>query len=388
MSSKRGQVAYEASILIVIIALLLLGYIILLPPAEREALLEEGAPSVGEDIPAAKVLLSESPGKVYSYTTNKQVLNLEPVRVFSKTEPESSVLVKSLTVSRNLLKNNFKEVLFDVQEFKDLDSARLLFLIRESKGPLTIYLNENVVYDGELDSSQLPIELPKSYLKTKGNVLRLESASTGWRIFSSNFYLLQDLTLVKVLNIKNDVVVRDFLMDTEEQKLRSAKLLYFISCNDNKNGRLTLSLNNRQVFSDLVFCEYLDEREVPLSKDFFSLSGSNTLKFEVDTGDYSIDQIRVSAELSRSSYPTYRFEVDSRLWQRIQAGSAEVSMRAVLGEGRKKSTFIINGESVFMDTSAPSYEREITDLLVNGANSLKIVPDNTFDLSSLKVYEQ
>ena len=391
MMRKRGQAAYEVSILIVIIALLLLVYIILLPPAEREALLQEGdgtPVTTGAEPSAAKVLLSESPGKVYSYTTNKQTINIEPVRVFSRTEAESSSLVKSLTVSRNLLKNNFKEVLFDIRDLDKLDSAKLLLLIRESNGPLSITLNDNLVYDGELDSSQLPIELPKGYLKQSGNVLRLETASTGWRIFSSNYYLLQDLTFVKSLNVQNSRAARSFLLDTEEQKMRSARLLYFLNCNDNKNGQLTISLNNRQVFRDLVFCQYQDEREVPLSKDLFSLSGSNTLTFEIDSGDFSIDQIKLSAELARSTYPTYNFEVDSGLWDRINDGDSKITLKLGLGEGRKKAKFLVQGESFSIDTSGSAYEKDITSLVENGANSIKIVPENNFEITSLKVYGQ
>lgn len=390
MVHKRGQAAYEVSIFIVIITLLLLIYIILLPPSEREALLHEEGASVPQQPgqPAGKVLLSESPGKVYSYTSNKHNINLEPVRIFSKTESESSQLVKSLTVSRNLLKNNFKEVLFDSKDLSKLDSAKLLFLIRESKGAVTITLNDALVYDGELDSSQLPIELPSSYLKEKDNVLRLESASPGWRLFSSNYYLLQDLTLVKGVNIKNNRVVRSFLIDAEEQKIRNAKLLYFISCNSNDNSQLTISLNNRQVFRDLVFCQYQDEREVPLSKDLFSLSGSNTLMFEVDSGDYSIDPVKLSIELARSSYPTYNFEVDSSLWKKINDGKAKVMLKLNLGEGRKKAAFLVQGERISMDTSSASYERDITEFVENGANSIKIIPETNFEISSLKVYGQ
>lgn len=391
MKAKRGQAAYETSIFIVIIALLLLVYIILLPPAEREKLLtDDGTSPLNSNVETsnAKVLLSESPGKVYSYTTNKQNINVEPVHVFSKTEANNIQLVKSLTISRNLLKNNFKEVLFDMKDLNKLDSAKLLFLIRESKGSITITLNDALVYEGELDSSQLPIELPLSYLKETGNVLRLESASPSWRVFSSNYYLLQDLTLAKNVNIKNNRALRSFMMNAEEQKIKSAKLLYFISCNSNENGQLTISLNNRQVYKDLVFCQYQDEREIPLSKDLFSLTGSNTLMFEIDSGDYSIDPLKLSVELARSSYPTYSFEVDSDLWKRINDKDAKVMLKLNLGEGRKKAVFLIQGETVSMDTSAATYERDITSLVENGANSIKVMPDTNFDITSLKVYEK
>lgn len=390
MLNKRGQAAYEVSILIVIIALLLLIYIILLPPGQRQALLEdtEFNATSGAEPAASTVLLSESPGRVFSYTTNKQQLNIEPVHIFSKIDSDSQQLVKSLTVSRNILKDNFKEILFDVKDLNKLDSAKLLFLIKESKGPITITLNNNLIYEGELDSSQMPIELPKSYLQNTGNVLRMETASTGWRLFSSNYYLLQDVVLVKSLNIKNNRVARGFLINTESQKIRTAKLSYFISCNDNQNGQLAISLNNRQVYRDLVFCQYQDEREVPLSKDLFSLSGSNTLMFEVDNGDYNLDQIKVNVELARSSYPTYNFEADSDLWKKIRDGKSKVMLKLNMGEGRKKATFLIQGETVSMDTSAATYERDITSLVENGANSIKLVPDTNFEISSLKVYRK
>ena len=186
MKNKRGQSTTQGvSILVLLLSFFILLYVILLPPADRAELLNE-TPIYGEDSAeySSKVILSESPGNVYSYSTNIHKVSIEPIHIYSKEESDSISLVKSMTVSRNLLKDNFKVINFNLKDLSELKGAKLFFLISESKGPISIYLNNKLVFDGVLTSSQLPLDLPIINLQ-ENNKLEFYSASPGFKIFSS-----------------------------------------------------------------------------------------------------------------------------------------------------------------------------------------------------------
>jgi len=204
MNNKKGQADGGAVyILILLMAFFILIYVILLPRGEREELLNitSSTDAATGEAPAKTVVLSESPGKVYSFTSNLQTINIEPIHVYSRDESTSFTLIKSMTVSRNLLKDNFKTVLFDLTDLSELKEVKLFFLITESKGPMTIYLNGKLLYEGLLTSSQMPLELPLANLQEK-NRLEFYSASPGIRVFSSNYYIMQDVQLIKTLKVE------------------------------------------------------------------------------------------------------------------------------------------------------------------------------------------
>ncbi|MEK6816501.1 MAG: hypothetical protein AABY09_02730, partial [Nanoarchaeota archaeon] len=234
IANKRGQAdGGSVYILILLMAFFIVIYVILLPPTERGELLNitSAETSATGEAPAKTVVLSESPGKVYSFSSNLQTINIEPIHVYSRDESKSFTLIKSMTVSRNLLKDNFKTVYFDLADLAELKEVKLFFLITESKGPITVYLNGKLLYEGLLTSSQMPLDLPLINLQDM-NKLEFYSASPGARIFSSNYYILQDVQLIKTLKVEKTSASRTFYVSEDiGDKLSRATLTYFVTCN-------------------------------------------------------------------------------------------------------------------------------------------------------------
>lgn len=387
MGKRRGEViaAVEVTILIFLITLGMIGYILLLPEEERAALLGQEATNGEEQQTATEVLLSEVPGEVTSTKSSTQTRSLEPMRLYSTTESTTETLVSSLTVSRNIIQNNYKAITFDVENLNDLESLGLLFLITESKGEMTVELNGHMIFEGELTSNDLPLDLPVSYLQEKDNVMKISANFPGWQIFSANYYLLQDVQLLEGYTVADTTSTRTFSIDNSED-VTSATLSYFLTCNNDLDGILTISLNNREVFSDQIFCEYLDERKLELREDY--LGSLNTLKFEVTEGDYNIEEATVALKTKNRDFPKFSFDIDPDLYEEILSGEKEVYLKLSFGDEtlEKKSTVTVQEFSFGFDTESGSYEKKITAYLDEGVNTISVQPENNFEIDNLKVY--
>ena len=384
---KRGQSAIEITVLILLILCLVIGYIILVPEEVWQDLLGDLDDDNGDgESTTGETLLSTTPGELSSATSSTQIDSLEPIRIYSTIETESETLANSLKVSRNLLQNNYKTFTFSIDDYEDLDTLSLLFMITESKGELLVKLNDNLVYEGELTSNNLPLDLPVTYLQDT-NVLELSTSFPGWNIFSADYYLLQDVSLIEDYLVEDTVKERTFHVD-DPGDVNKAILSYFISCNSDEEGRMTIYLNNRQVFSDLIFCEYLEERELVLDADY--LSNYNSLKFEIDEGDYSLDEIELEISTKGLNYPSYSFDIDSDLYDDIEAGEKEVYLELSFGDDTsdKTATVYVQDYSFTFDTDDDEYQKKITSYIDNGVNVINIVPSRSFEVDNLKVYSE
>ncbi len=389
MNKKKGQApvaAVEVTVLIFLITLVLIAYIILLPEADRNELLGEDGDLTDGDagISGTEVLLSEAPGQVSSSETNTQTRSLEPMRLYSITESTTEDLASSLTVSRNILQNNYKTMTFDIDNIDELEELGLLFLITESKGDLIVELNDNLIFEGELTANNLPLNLPLTYIKEEGNLLKLSSDLT-LNPFSAHYYLLQDLELVEDYNVANTVSTRTFSVE-DPGEVTMATLTYFITCNSDEDGILTISLNSREVFSDKIFCEYLNERELSLNEDY--LSSTNTLKFEITEGDYNVEEADIEITSSGKDYPSFSFDIDSDLYEEISTGEKEVYLKLSFSDdtSEKISKVRVQEFSFNFDTESDEYEKKITSYVENGANSITLEPETSFEIDNLKVY--
>ncbi len=388
---KKGSTAVDISTFVILLALFIVLYVILLPPGDREALLETGESSSsaagGVDVEeGAKVLLSESPGPVFAYSKNVQNLKLEPVHLYVKDDTVQQNLVKSLAVSRNLLKDSYKNIMFSIDDAGKLKQAKLFLAVSESRGQLTIKLNGNIVFQGVLTSDMLPIELPKEYLKASNTLAFSVNLPAAAEFYKSNYYLLQDIKLVRVESVKNTEASRVFFVDTEAGAVKKAELGYSINCNAlEPRGSLSIKLNSRLVSRDVVFCDFHDEIKLPLDKSSLSADGRNLLLFSIDKGDYNLDMVSARVETGKATYPSYTFDVDTESYNAIKKGEKKLYLKFKLRDtGRKKAALSVQDSEFSFDTSASEYSKDISGMVDDGANYVKIVPKEDFEIVNMK----
>ena len=189
--NKRGVLESETvhvTGLVILIAILIILYMLLIPPEAQRDILEKGGLEDKAYIEPAqnsnsltqtkgtKNILLESPGLVFPDSSKKETIKIPSVNLFSVTSQKIINLVNSLSVSRSLFSNNFQDISFKLDDLENLKGIKLFFNTLNSKGNLIIYLNNNIIFKGLASNEVLPLEIPVSNLNNQ-NILRFEVSS-------------------------------------------------------------------------------------------------------------------------------------------------------------------------------------------------------------------
>src|SRR3989344_1770293 len=306
MFNKRGLVPESETVhvtgLIILIAILIVIYMILIPPQAQKEILEKGQLSDSLDISNSgeskiKSLLFESPGFVFPQS--KEKISLPPINLFSKTRQEITTLAKSVTVTRSIFSDNFYDMKFKIKPEEEIKSLKLFFNSISSKGPLVIYLNEQIVFKGKVSKEDIPLEIPVS------------------------------------------------------------------------------DLNNENIICDA------SQQNIHVQKDYFK-NTENTLTFEIDRSNYVIEQIEISVDSDKEKSPTYFFDIDK------EDLDNQIMLRLNLipneEDERSTSTLLINSNIVTLDTNKKEFTKDISSLLKEDENFIKIIPKNEFEIISLEIF--
>lgn len=375
---KRGQDAGGVAIFVILLAIFIIIYVLLAPVEERERLLgiEEGV-TEEKEIGNEQVILSVEPGKVTALEKSEYSININPISLYSRIEEESIKLADSLKIAKGLFKEEFKSLSFTLD--KDVEELKLFFFIKSGKGDLIIELNGNIVYEGKITSTDVPIDLPKTYLR-KNNILKFK---TGF----FDKYELINLNLKQWYKTQKTKSVRTFeLTSSEKTNLRKIKLNYLITCISVKEqGRLKIYLNRRLISDDYVRCD-VGVLTQDLSPDYF-VAGTNTLDFEIDKGDYELMDMELKIESVEKFFPKYYFELESDVYEDIEKDKSDIFLELFLEEtGQKKATIALNKEFLDLNTKGDYYTSDISDYIRRGSNTIKIVPAVDFEIEEMTIF--
>ncbi|MFA5176149.1 MAG: hypothetical protein WC413_02730 [Candidatus Nanoarchaeia archaeon] len=382
---KRAQSDGKGiAVLLLLLALFIVLYLLLLPPEEREGILNQTYGETGDDF-SPKLLLSETPGEVYSTKAGNTIHEFSPISLFIKTEPKSDRLANSLDVSRSLFSSKPQTLTFDLEDLTNIKDAFLFFNVIKGKGNLELWLNGNIILDREISGVQ-SIELPINYLKKNKNILEIKASSPGILFLFRNFYSLSDLiikTEYKRLNPQEDRIFS--IPSPEKEGLQEAKLSFSIYCNDlNKDtAELNVYINDKSILSKQTFCSGGSEL-VEVANEYIN-EGKNILTFSISDGDFQFSQIKLETKSKESSYPQYHFDVKTEDHDYIVDGTAKAILNLKLSSGNKKSDFMVNGNTFTMDTSLITYSKDVSDIIESGDNYIKIVPKSTFTIENLEI---
>ncbi|MBU0929939.1 MAG: hypothetical protein KJ623_02610 [Nanoarchaeota archaeon] len=385
MKNKRAQESGSAiAVLVLLIALFMLLYVLLLPPEQREDILNQTISKNGDSNQINPVvLLSESPGELFPNKEGNIKHDISSLNIFVKDEPQTNRLANALEISRSLFSSKPQTVTFQIDDLTNIKSVILFFSVAKASGNLQIWLNDNIVLDKKVEGVQT-IELPTNYLK-RNNILELKVSGPGLLFFTKNSYELEDIGIKETFEVINPKEERIFtISETEKAGLQKAILKYQIYCNglDNGNTDFKILLNDKQVISKIISCIGGSE-EVELPNENIK-EGTNKLTFIIGEGDFLLSQINVETELKEKSNPTYHFDINNDDYDNIINGGADVTLR-ITGAKTKKANLIINDKKILMDTSDDTFSKDIRDYVNEGDNFIKIIPINTFTMDLLEV---
>ena len=382
---KKGQVTSGGSVavLIFLIALFMVFYILLLPPADREALLnqtdiDEDKNTVNE---ITNVLLEQQPGILKPQSSGTVKHKIDSVNLYIKEEPLTSDLAASLSLSKGLFSENKRQLLFNIEDLNDLDKVNLYLLVLDGKGSLIINLNGITIYESKANGL-VNVILPTDLL-SESNVLQFMVSSPGWNIFSTNYYDLKDIKIRESYEMTNTKETRRFVLADNEKG--DAKLEYYIFCNTLETGaRLRIFLNNEEISSEVLNCvgaqKFIDIDEAELE------TGENILMFEIDKGDFLLNNIELEIDSENEGYLNYKFSITKNQYDDILSEDLDVVLFMEFNDDDEKiATINVNGNEFSLDTEEIDYERIITNFVDEGNNFIKITPDNEFNIDEIVI---
>ena len=387
---KKGQeTGGHAATLVAIIALLILLYILFVPPETRNELLgieNETSSGVGnsEENGVNITLVEEWPGRI-DYTDLSEVdHDLPTVTLFSRKEGTLIKEKDSVYVSKALFGESFYELQFDIEDLEDVDNVLLSFVANKRDGRLKINLNGNEIFNREIETLNInPIRLKNDLLK-ESNILKFEASSPGVAFWSRNEYELSNVKLTADITdtTKLDAKLK-FIVDEEEKAhIKKGSIRFFVDC-DRKQGKLFVNLNDNNLYSAVPDCQdYVKVEYLPYALK----EGENELEFSVTEGAYLIDRIITTSSLKKPREFIYDFKLNESFYRDIRRGDHNIYLRMnFIDKEYKEADLMINGQLTHMSTEELEYERDLRSFIREGMNAIKITPKASMYVQDLKV---
>ncbi|HLD33212.1 MAG TPA: hypothetical protein VJB66_00700 [Candidatus Nanoarchaeia archaeon] len=391
MVNNKGQAAAAAALIAVIAAMIVL-YIIFLQPEDRAELLGEDtfSSSSGRTSSLSSknvTLLNESPGRIDFLSQKKIEHSIPTAHVFTQTEGAVLEQKDSMTVERSLFSSKDGMFEFSLADLSNTENVLLSFGVQEPRGQLIITLNDETIVDKEIITANIdPIALPSRALR-ESNTLTFQVSSPGIAFWRTNRYALVD---VQVTGDVTEITARrsrsTFLVSSVEYgNLERIFLKFQPNCNSRTAGPITVYVNEFNIYSGVPDCGVQRLRlEIPITH---IQQGENEVTFEIESGDYILSQIAIESELEQVDFPVYYFDLSEDQFRSVQNRTKDVKVRLDFVDtvDRKQGQFIVNGYVTGFDTKELSVEKDISEDLERGSNSVKIRPEKSLDVRKISV---
>jgi hypothetical protein len=377
---KRGQKAVPGSAagaLIGLITLLIIFYIILIPPAERERLLGDETTAVET---TGNILLQDYVGRLSEVDKDSQK-HLVP-NVYLKETTESTVLAQenSFMIKKGL-STQYKTLSFVLEDPEHVDNVLISFNTPQHTGKLKVIFNDYTVFEGEINvESPAPIRVSKNYLEANNKVeLQVHGFGVPAKIYSfENFRIIGDLTNIKKQESSHLISITP----EEYDNLESSYLDYMPICNQRDVGVLEVELNNRELISGVPNCNSLARIDL-YTADLNS--GRNEISFRLLKGAINLEQIRLKTFLKTEQGWSRYFYVSEDQYDDIRRGSAMLEIEFADDGYVKEAQLSLNGELQNIDQREPYFVRDISSVIKQGNNYISIKPETNLNILELEV---
>ena len=394
---RKAQAGINAAVLVAVIAGLIILYIIFLPEAEREALLENKSVekvSGGIDEDEGGILLREFPGRldIVEGIVDKQIPD---IFLFERTDAEELERINPIIVRNGWFDEKSRTVRFSIDDLENTDNVILSFKAKKHEGILTIKLNNEIVYESDIETETVaPIMLNRNLL-FNDNTFQFSVSSVGPRFWKTNEYSLEDIKVVGDITDKSKQESRNVFTLTSRElfNIERADLRFIPYCRSQTDvGILDIELNSRNIFSAVPVCEDAYRQPIPLG---ILDEGQNKVIFRTNKGSYSVEQIKIELIEKELTTTVYFFEVNKSIIKDIEDGNVDVvlTIEFVDDKKNKRANIDINGRRIRIDQERKVFTKTLNDgddldYVEEGNDFIEIEPIRLLDIVEIKVEVQ
>ncbi|MEK6948837.1 MAG: hypothetical protein AABX34_01355, partial [Nanoarchaeota archaeon] len=283
-------------------------------------------------------------------------------------------------------------VSFSLEDLENTDNLILSFNAKKHEGILTIKLNNEIIFENDIETENAaPVKLKKSLLEDD-NSLEFSVSSVGFRFWKTNEYSLDDIRILGDITDRSKQESRNVftLTDEELSNIESAELRFVPYCKgEDKVGMLDISVNNRNVFSAVPVCRDPYRQPIPVG---VLNSGENRVIFKTNKGSYSVEQIKLEFAEKEVKPKVYFFEANESQIKMIEDGDKDAILTIEFADDErlKRADLNINDRLREIDTEDKSYTKKLNDgrdpdLLKEGNNFIEITPRTRLDIVEIRV---
>lgn len=366
--------------LIGVILLIFVFYIVFLPEAERQELLE-GTPSPGmPGVTPAEGVLFEASGLRLTVPEVDEVRRF-PNAVLEETRvPEMVLQAPPFEVWKGWFSDRVKDFTFFISAPERVEEAHVTFQSPVKRGILRVSVNGYVVYESRVTTPPL-VPIPRQLLR-KENVISFE---VDGGFFEKKEYKVSDLkVLVQKFDPKRAMTEYTFSISADEfADIETSRLEFFAQCTQAKAGVLSVVLNGVVISQAVPACDSPNRFDIDHS---VLVSGKNSLRFMLDKGRLGVEQVRLILGEAESKPLIGYFSVDERtmadLLDRVKRVLVNVEF---VGERYKQAILNVNGVKYAIDQSAADYSVDVTPDVRFGNNYVSLTPLTDLDISEFQV---
>jgi hypothetical protein len=388
MKNKAQASGAQAAVLVFIILVIIVAYIALLPPDDRQDLLDEHSSNTTHRSAVTDnfTVLEENPKRI-DYIPKDEYDHLIPsFKIYRTVNSFEIAKQKSIIAKNNWFDKKVGTMPFKIENLDLTGNILLSFVPTTHDGILVIKLNGQPIMEEALTQRVFePLELPRDYLQAE-NELEFSVSEAGWQFWKSNEYQLDNIRITgDITDISRQESMNVFtISDVEKNNMEKISLRYNPDCTSSDVGMLDIMVNGYRISSGVPDCATLNK--VEFSTDILN-EGQNRITFKTTQGSYLIDQIMIKSELKAATYPVYYFDINSTHWKDITNNKADVNLtfRFVDDLEDKTADIYVNGRKIRMDTGELTWTKLLDGYVIQGTNSMKIVPETVLDVVKLKI---
>lgn len=383
--SRKAQSG--TAILLIVLAFLILFYMLWLPPEERVRLLGEDVstgPGVGHSV-SGSVIFEEKIGRL-DYLETDEITHSVPVfTIATRTDAVALKESPSIYIYNNAFSEESKTLTFGAIP-DNTEHVLLSFVVKEGKGRLSIFFNDQLITEGMFTGSPDPIVLPSEYLEHE-NRLDFEVSGVGGEFWSTNKYLLEHvLVSADVTDRSNDFAQQNFVLsEPEYENLERIVVRFLPDCIEEEVSRIHVDINGKEIYTGLPDCGGLNTIEVDKSS---VREGDNTVGFLSEKGSYKVEQLQITSKLNEPIPPVYYFTMLPNVLEQLAFDQRDLFLVMTFVDDLdwKRGTITLNGHSTTFNTKEGSHTWRINGVVKSGTNSLKIQPQVAgLDIATLQI---
>jgi len=390
IGDKKGANQNPAT-LFAIITLVVVLYIIIVPPDFRKELLTDDYTSNnGENTPDGydEVFLEKNPG-YWSYNSfDSMDYDLLSFNLLERTNAQNMASSKNLYSKKTAFSNKIANFEFNIDDLKNTDNVFVNFKISDSRGKTHLKVNDQIVKEISGNLKEDFSKIDKNVLLQGKNKISFESFDVGFNFWDYNSLDVSELTIFADITDESGLTNSQSFWLTQDEKinLKNANLRYYVDCEQNSVGPVTISLNSNRIFSGIPDCKILNmisNLDPSLLKE-----GENKIDFEATYGKFIFDTLLLKANFKENIYPTYFFTINDEDYNILQTGLVEINLTFtfVNDDDYKEVEARLNGHKIGVNTRDRVYSVTINPMdIKNGNNVLEIVPKESMTIVKVEL---